>query len=117
MPLGRKHLRRSRDAPTGGIGLKRTTSSLGGKLPEVKHLVRCVSARGGRRTGQAWVVSRRQNSNTEAALEWMRTPGTTAIASQKILTAKDAKKVRKGRKEHQLGNGSRSRLVMYWRAA
>jgi hypothetical protein len=23
MPLGRKHLRRSRDAPTGGIGLKK----------------------------------------------------------------------------------------------
>jgi hypothetical protein len=30
MPLGRKHLRRSRDAPTGGIGrMQRTTSNLG----------------------------------------------------------------------------------------
>jgi len=39
MPLGRKHLRRSRDAPTGGIGrTQRTTSRLGFLLPEVKLL-------------------------------------------------------------------------------
>jgi hypothetical protein len=36
MPLGRKHLRRSRDAPTGGIGhTQRTASRLGGKPSEV----------------------------------------------------------------------------------
>src|SRR5690242_18934143 len=29
MPLGRKHPRRSRDAPTGGFGLERSTSNLG----------------------------------------------------------------------------------------
>src|ERR1700688_391363 len=37
MPLGRKHLRRSRDAPTGGIGLERTASRLGFTSREVKH--------------------------------------------------------------------------------
>src|ERR1700741_444483 len=42
-------------------------------------------------------------SNTEAGGEWTRTPGTTAVASQKILTAKDAKKVRKGRKNISSG--------------
>jgi len=36
MPLGRKHLRRSRDAPTGGMGLQRTTSILRRKCREVK---------------------------------------------------------------------------------
>src|SRR5438270_10227268 len=36
MPLGRKHLRRSRDAPTGGIGhTQRTTSRLGFSPVEV----------------------------------------------------------------------------------
>ena len=39
MPLGRKHLRRSRDAPTGGIGLERSTSSLGRNPAEVKYLL------------------------------------------------------------------------------
>ena len=38
MPLGRKHLRRSRDAPTGGIGLERSTSNLGFAGPEVNSL-------------------------------------------------------------------------------
>ena len=39
MPLGRKHLRRSRDAPTGGIGrIQRTTSRLGCPIPEVNPL-------------------------------------------------------------------------------
>ena len=36
MPLGRKHLRRIRDAPTGGMGLQRTTSILRRKWQEVK---------------------------------------------------------------------------------
>jgi hypothetical protein len=36
MPLGRKHLRRSRDAPTGGMGLQRTASILRRKCREVK---------------------------------------------------------------------------------
>ena len=36
MPLGRKHLRRSRDAPTSGMGLQRTTSILRRKCREVK---------------------------------------------------------------------------------
>jgi hypothetical protein len=36
MPLGRKHLRRSRDAPTGGIGhTQRAASRLGFPAPEV----------------------------------------------------------------------------------
>ena len=39
MPLGRKHLRRSRDAPTGGIGhTQRAASRLGGKPSEVNEL-------------------------------------------------------------------------------
>jgi hypothetical protein len=39
MPLGRKHLRRSRDAPTGGIGhTQRTTSRLGSTQQEVNLL-------------------------------------------------------------------------------
>jgi hypothetical protein len=38
MPLGRKHLRRSRDAPTGGMACKRTTSNLGFAQPEVNSL-------------------------------------------------------------------------------
>src|ERR1700746_1017732 len=114
MPLGRKHLRRTRAAPTGGVGLKRTTSSLGGNPGEVKHLIRCVSARGGRMTGrQSWVVSRRQNPILKRRWNGREPTGTTAVASQKILTAKDAKKVRKGRKEHQLWNSSWSRLARY----
>jgi hypothetical protein len=36
MPLGRKHLRRSRDAPILGWTMQRTTSRLGGKRSEVK---------------------------------------------------------------------------------
>ena len=36
MPLGRKHLRRSRDAPTSGMGLQRTASILRRKCREVK---------------------------------------------------------------------------------
>jgi hypothetical protein len=36
MPLGRKHLRRNRDAPTGGMALKRSTSTLGRKSVQVK---------------------------------------------------------------------------------
>jgi len=36
MPLGRKHLRRNRDAPTGGMALKRSTSTLGRKFGQVK---------------------------------------------------------------------------------
>jgi hypothetical protein len=41
MPLGRKHLRRSRDAPTGGIGpTQRATSRLGAKPSEVNGLMR-----------------------------------------------------------------------------
>jgi len=48
--------------PLVGLALERSTSSLGGNPGEVKHLIRSVSARGGRRTGrQSWVVSRRQN--------------------------------------------------------
>jgi hypothetical protein len=39
MPLGRKHLRRSRDAPTGGIGhTQRATSRLGVAWVEVKRI-------------------------------------------------------------------------------
>jgi len=39
MPLGRKHLRRSRDAPTGGIGHpQRTASRLGVAGLEVNRL-------------------------------------------------------------------------------
>jgi hypothetical protein len=39
MPLGRKHLRRSRDAPTGGIGhTQRATSRLGIVRLEVNPL-------------------------------------------------------------------------------
>ena len=42
MPLGRKHLRRSRDAPTGGIGHpKRATSRLGADRSEVKLQIGC----------------------------------------------------------------------------
>jgi hypothetical protein len=38
MPLGRKHLRRSRDAPTGGIGHgQRATSRLGTAQIEVNY--------------------------------------------------------------------------------
>jgi hypothetical protein len=41
MPLGRKHLRRSRDAPTGGIGhTQRADSRLGAKPSEVNGLMR-----------------------------------------------------------------------------
>jgi hypothetical protein len=40
MPLGRKHLRRSRDAPTGGIGhTQRANSRLGVKRSEVNDLM------------------------------------------------------------------------------
>jgi len=40
MPLGRKHLRRSRDAPTGGIGhTQRASSRLGAKPSEVNDLM------------------------------------------------------------------------------
>ena len=38
MPLGRKHLRRSRDAPTGGMALQRSTSNLGFTREEVNFL-------------------------------------------------------------------------------
>ena len=37
MPLGRKHLRRSRDAPILGWTMQRTSSRLGGKGREVKR--------------------------------------------------------------------------------
>jgi hypothetical protein len=45
MPLGRKHLRRSRDAPTGGIGLERSTSNLGRNPEEVKPLDQMMTSR------------------------------------------------------------------------
>jgi len=37
MPLGRKHLRRSRDAPNLGSTIQRTTSRVGVASLEVKH--------------------------------------------------------------------------------
>jgi hypothetical protein len=41
MPLGRKHLRRSRDAPTGGIGhTQRANPRLGAKPSEVNGMMR-----------------------------------------------------------------------------
>src|SRR5580765_3357387 len=43
MPLGRKHLRRSRDAPTGGWALQRTTSRLGCPGMEVNVFDACTS--------------------------------------------------------------------------
>ena len=57
MPLGREHLRRSRDAPTGGIGLERSTSNLGRKQTEVKQLIRC-GVTVGRFGGECAVLAR-----------------------------------------------------------
>jgi len=40
MPLGRKHLRRSRDAPNLGLAIQRATSNVGSCHLEVKQLIR-----------------------------------------------------------------------------